>query len=104
MSEWPIQIVKHADTRAVDSVPPGEPVTFIRFAGGKAGSGAGKEVIGYIALCPKCGTFGSCNLKEFSEPGRGWTADEENGLTMRPSILCKCGGHYFATNGVLREC
>lgn len=101
MSEWPIQITKHGDgeTRAVDSVPPGDSVTFIRFTGEPENT-----VAGYIALCPKCGTFGSCFLTHYTSDGSGWTADEENGLTMRPSILCKCGGHYWAIDGVLKEC
>ena len=45
---------------------------------------------------PRCGEVGRCPDHESTVDGRGK-------LTMSPSLVCDCGGHYWLTNGMLRE-
>jgi hypothetical protein len=70
----------------------------------------GERVFDGVCIeCPLCGTYGWCAIRG-SETGPGWEytfhPTEENRITMSPSIACTtegCSGHYWLTDGVLRE-
>lgn len=117
MAEWPVALKETLEEVGRGQVEPGGEVaaTWANI------SGTPKAAIWII--CPRCGTLGHCprNGTSTARPDGGWTIEEgEAGLTMRPSILCsstvgvaadgsrvelgrQCGGHYFLTDGVLRE-
>lgn len=113
MAEWPVVISKRFFKEDGESTPPGEPisVTPTRHKDGSLHS--------YIVLCPKCGVLGDCPVSSPDLPAnsagpdgrvnRCWSAHVEDRwasrklLTMNPSILCSCGGHFWLTDGVLRE-
>lgn len=118
MAEWPAVLRNALDDVQRGQVEPGGEITAVW----ANISGDPKAAIWII--CPLCGTLGHCPRKgsaESQHAGRGWTITEgDAGLTMRPSILCNstvginaqgktkrmdapCGGHYWLTDGVLRE-
>lgn len=61
--------------------------------------------VSYIFLCPSCGELGDLPIVDRDGTGRAWSAslNEENELSLDPPILCSCGGHFWLTDGVLRE-
>lgn len=100
MSEWPVKVTTEDVEHRGSPVPAGEPVTIQRV------NDHGKQ--SYIVQCPRCGIMGYC------EAGRWEFSGGEEALTARPSILCnstartdgpnsRCGGHYWLTDGVLKE-
>lgn len=58
----------------------------------------GRETI--LFVCPRCGEAGHCVEHESTFVG---TAIVGSKLTMAPSLVCSCGGHYWLTDGVPRE-
>ena len=94
MAEWPVKV---HDTFVWDqgpNVPAGATLHLTRTFG-EAG-----EIIGYWVVCPKCG-----QLWQTPTVGEGaWRAREDDGaLTLEPSVVCPCGGHYWLRDGVLRD-
>ncbi len=49
----------------------------------------------YLFVCPRCAEAGHC-----VEHG---AIIRDGRLTMTPSLVCGCGGHYWLIDGVLRE-
>lgn len=95
MAEWPVEIEDGPISLKVEPVRAGETL------GVRRTSKDGK-LYGYLVRCPKCGNWGDCPVAIGGT--RNWTASEEGGkLTMFPSILCVCGGHYWLHDGVLRD-
>lgn len=91
MAEWPVEITKEFSHEQGQAVPAGTTISATRTRE------ADGEIHSYIVICPKCGMAGDCVRER-------WTAAEQDGkLTLRPSILCSCGGHYWLIDGVLRE-
>lgn len=116
MAEWPVIVKESFEEIARGMVEPGGEVA----AMWANISGDPKAAVWIV--CPRCGTLGHCPRKGSpADHGAGWEVTEgEAGLTMRPSILCNskvragvggrredldgpCGGHFWLTDGVLRE-
>ena len=51
-------------------------------------------------VCPRCGCPGGIPI--VPQKG-GWTLDNPDKPTLRPSIVCSCGGHYWMTDGWLND-
>ena len=101
MAEWPVVMV--GDTRELEYAKK-EHGSVIRALHAKIGSEGKKRAI--WILCPNCGTVGHCPDAAYypNAPGPKWDVPIEDGkLTMHPSILCNCGGHYWLRDGVLKE-
>jgi hypothetical protein len=49
-----------------------------------------------LIVCPQCGMAGHCAEHDSS-------VNDDGKLTVWPAVLCSCGGHYWLTDGVLRE-
>lgn len=117
MTEWPVALKETVEEVQRGIVEPGGEVAAtwakIRHHEGHVDPKAAIWII-----CPRCGTLGHCpRTGSRYDHGPSWEISEEDGkLTMRPSILCnstvradgqrlerQCGGHYFLTDGVLRE-
>ncbi len=101
MAEWPVKVITSGMDHRNAPVAPGETVTLSRVREPDGGTS-------YIVLCPRCGIGGYCAKERWRITGEG------NNLTFSPSILCnstarvdgpngRCGGHFFLTNGILRE-
>jgi hypothetical protein len=108
MAEWPVEITKKFSHEEGETVAPGTTISATRTRE-KDGS-----IHSYIIVCPKCGVLGDCPVATPENPAnttdwrgqqaRVWSATvEDGGLTMNPSILCSCGGHFFLTDGMLKE-
>lgn len=113
MAEWPAIISKRFFEKQGESTPPGESISVTPTRN------QDETLHSYIVLCPKCGLLGDCPVSTPEKPAnstnsrgevnRCWEAhvdDSGHGrklLTLSPSILCSCGGHYWLTDGVLRE-
>jgi hypothetical protein len=101
MAEWPVRIIGYPETLFGKPEPilPGEEVRVKRY---RIGSDDGEAEFGGLNVtCPRCGGWGGC-------PAGKWTFDPSDPqpgdtLTMNPSIVCDCGGHFWLTDGVLRE-
>ena len=100
MAEWPAVVSTEDWDHRGQPVPAGQPVDLHRI------NDHGRT--SYIVRCPRCGVGGYC------EAGRWEFTGPEDALTARPSILCnstartdgpngRCGGHYWLTDGVLKE-
>ena len=101
MPEWPVEVVEYGELLGRERLPiaPGQSVKVARFYLG----GEKPRLGGMSILCPRCGSMGGCPLEGESEDG-GWSIVWVDGvLTMNPSIVCSCGGHYWLHNGVLRD-
>ena len=99
MAEWPVVVV--GDTRELEYAKK-EHGAVIRALHAKIGSEGKKRAI--WILCPNCGTVGHCPDAAYYDERPKWDVSIVDGkLTMNPSILCACGGHFFLTNGVLRD-
>ena len=90
MADWPIRFVYKSGDLTLnlhEPIPPGEPTeaTVVVLDGRQTA----------IVVCPKCGEAGHCVGHDTQVSG--------GVLTVQPSIVCNCGGHYFLTNNVLRE-
>lgn len=109
MAEWPVKTSKHyTDAGLGEPIEPGVELNFVTTQ--KDG-----ELYSILVHCPRCGEYGDCPVATEQNPAnsldwrgqqaRVWATviDEEGRLTMNPSILCTCGGHYWLTDGVLRE-
>ena len=91
--EWPVEVVDFGSLLG-RIVPAGEPTQATRTFD------IDSETHGYILNCPKCGDLGHCELA----PGdHEQTSGEGEPLTLTLSILCRCGGHFWLSDGVLRE-
>ncbi len=115
MAEWPVKLVESVEEISQGEVSPGGEV-LATWAKIRAADGEPDPKAAIWIICPRCDTLGHCPRKEsptYREVA-AWTITEEGGLTMRPSILCnssartdgaggRCGGHYWLTDGVLRE-
>ncbi len=101
MTEWPVKLISttaeipHELSKAI---PPGE-TTYIKPSRRHKETG----VTSYFFLCPRCGEAGVCNDGPFDGQPHWEVTIDEGRVTMHPSILCPCSGHYFLTDGVLRE-
>lgn len=96
MAEWTV-VIEHGP---IDIEP--KPISEGQVVGFRKTTRKG-HLHGYLARCPRCGNWGDCPVD--AGGARSWTASEKDGkLTMSPSILCACGGHYWLTGGVLTEC
>lgn len=104
MAEWPVEVVEYNAIFGRQRTPyaPGETVPFARYyMRTEAGE---REFDGMAMVCPKCSSVGSCPMEGRSWTGSGWIFAEQNGkLTMNPSIVCDCGGHYWLRDGVLKD-
>ena len=101
MAEWPVVMV--GDTRELEYAKK-EHGAVVRALHAKIGSEGEKRAI--WILCPNCGTVGHCPDAAYypNAPGPKWDVSIADGkLTMNPSILCGCGGHYWLRDGVLRD-
>ena len=102
MSEWPVTVVPfEGRTYKREPIPPGATIELER-------GQAGPETKGYHFQCPCCGLVYWVLVTPQTE-GPSWEADgNEEALTLRPSLLCNnpdgSGGHYWLTDGVLRDC
>ncbi len=116
MAEWPVTVKESLEEVERGVVEPGEEIaaTWANISGDPRAA--------IWIICPRCGTLGHCPREGSRNAWKGgWTITEgASGLTMRPSILCnsavgvrangerielgrECGGHYFCTDGVLKE-
>lgn len=121
MAEWPVVLKGELDDVQRGEVEPGKEVTAV-WARIRHKYGDIDERGAIWIICPRCGTLGHCPRKGSRyDHGASWEiTDQDGSLTMRPSILCNstvsldkngqtrrseapCGGHYWLTNGVLRE-
>jgi phage terminase large subunit GpA-like protein len=87
MAEWPVEL------RTDGKMP--------EFEGTVYAVTAEKDGVplAFLVLCPRCGEYGACDIGP-----EGWSFRRDaDGLTMHPSILCRCGGHYFLAGGILRD-
>lgn len=107
MAEWPVEISQEFSHEDGVSVAPGTTIS-------ATPSRKDGVLHSYIVVCPHCGLLGDCPVATADNPAnstdwrgqqaRVWSATVEDGkLAMNPSILCSCGGHYWLTDGVLRE-
>ena len=69
--------------------------------------GSASTLKGYHFQCPCCGVVYWVPVTHQAE-GPQWESNgDEEALTLRPSLLCNnpsgTGGHYWLTDGVLRE-
>lgn len=100
MSEWPVEIIEFSEMGTLKREPIPANTTL------RVARGGGSLVKGYHFQCPCCGTPYWVPVEGSGEKHPVWTADEEGGLTLRPSLLCNTpggSGHYWLTDGVLRE-
>jgi len=91
MAEWPVEVVSRPSEiplKLHEAVPEEEETTYAALV-----KLDGRET--YLVVCPRCGEAGHCVNHEASV--------NEGKLTMHPSLVCGCGGHYWLTDGVLME-
>lgn len=99
MAEWPVVMV--GSTRELERAKK-EHGSIVRAIHAKLGTEADRRAIWIV--CPNCGTVGHCPDAAYHRNSPKWEIHIVDGkLTMRPSILCDCGGHYWLTDGVLKE-
>lgn len=96
MAEWPVEKVEKitypsvAEIAARGSIELEGPFLVRDDSGGESTYNNA-----YHAVCPKCAGV--------------WLLDSrrrtitDDGMSHHPSILCWCGGHFWLTDGVLRE-
>lgn len=120
MAEWPVEVVDYRKVMEYGMVEPGGKV-FASWANIQRKDGSVDPKAAVWIICPRCGTLGHCpRAGSRYDHGPSWEISEGSGLTMRPSILCnsnvrmdddgarvelgrECGGHYWLTDGVLRD-
>lgn len=101
MAEWPVRVVPwEGRTYKRGPIPPGTTIELER--------GQATPLRGYHFQCPCCGVLYWVPLFSEDHDSPDWTTNgDENALTLRPSLLCKnpegSGGHYWLTNGVLKD-
>lgn len=91
MAEWPVRVMGRPSEIPLslhETVPEGETTyaAVVKLDGSAT----------ILFVCPRCGEAGHCVDHES-------TVDDSGRLTIRPSLVCGCGGHYWLTDGVLRE-